>query len=82
MSINAIIESVEALLDGSVKIALGPYNDDPVGQGSLIITNPPLGVDMGAIVGTHIWGGGNTIMVGEKLWATRDGYVRIKLVDK
>ncbi len=81
MSINAIIQSVERLPDGTAKICLGPYNDDPTGQDSLIIVNPPEG-RLDGLVGVHIWGGSGTIVIGETMWAKRNGYTRIVLLDK
>ena len=81
MSINAEIIGSEVLSDGTVGIALGPYNDDAPGQSCLIVENPPEDVTAfrRAILGTHIWGDSSSIMIGTTKWANRESYTRIRL---
>ena len=80
MSIDARIHSVRETKDG-MTIYLSPRDKGTVaGQGSLVITNWPKGVDPSGLVDIEIWGGSGQIMVGDKLWAERRGYRQIVLV--
>ena len=80
MSINAIIEGVQVLADGTVKLVLGPFNDDAAGQERLIVMNPPSPPSLlRGLIGEHIWGGCGDIMIGETRLAKREGYTRIRL---
>lgn len=83
MSICAEIIGSECFGDGTVGIALGPIGDDGPGQACLICVNPPLNVDAfrRAILGQKIWGSADTIMVRDTVWAKREGYTRIRLVE-
>lgn len=84
MSISAVIIGSDIYEDGTVGLALGPYKDDPAGQSCLIVMNPPDNVDAfrRSVLGQQIWGNSSTIMVGDTKWADREGYTRIRLVDK
>jgi len=81
MAINAIISGVTVKPDGSVRLALDPYDEGPAGQKALTIVNPPAPPEiLECCIGTHIWGGGSSIMVGDTKWAERLTYTRIQLV--
>jgi hypothetical protein len=84
VSISAVIMGSDVYDDGTVGLALGPYKDDPAGQSCLIVLNPPENVDAfrRSVLGQQIWGSANTIMVGNTVWATREGYTRIRLVER
>lgn len=79
MSINAIITGVTRLPDLTARLTLEQFNNDPAGQSALILEG---GVpdNIESVIGTHIWGGASSIMIGEKLWATRHGYTHIRLI--
>ena len=49
------------------------------GQEVLTIVDPTE-ADYRGLIGTEIWGGSGDIMIGEKRWAKRIGYTRIKLI--
>ena len=79
MSINAVITGVTRLPDLTARLTLGPFNDDPPGQPSLILEGGfPDNIE--AVIGTHIWGNSAEILIGEKVWAKRHGYTAIRLV--
>jgi len=79
MSIDAIIQDVRYLPDGTAELDLGPANDKraPAGQPCLKVLNPVPHLD--ALVGSHIWGGSSEIMLGTKKLAERIGYTQIRL---
>ena len=80
MAINARIEGTSVMPDGTVRLTLGPWDDDPPGQQVLYVLNPPDPPEqMESVIGTHIWGGSGFIMIGEKEWAKREGYLDIRL---
>lgn len=80
MSIDAVITDVEYEKDGTCRLDLGPRGtlNGSGGQKSLYVTNPKPNMD--ACVGTEIWGGSGSIMVGDTLWARRNSYTEIELV--
>ncbi len=80
MAINAIIDNVSRNHDGTATLWLVAFNDDPPGQNSLVVLNPPPHLE--AAIGTHIWGGGDSIIINETKWADRVGYGSIRLVEK
>ena len=84
MSIDAVIEAVERNDDGTADIVLGSRKtrdgDSCSGQSRMTVENPPPGFE--ACVGTKVWGGGETLMVGDTKWADRIGYTRLKLVPR
>lgn len=69
--------------DGTVDLMLGPIGDDGPGQKVLTVLNPPSDVETfcKAVAFQKIWGSSDTIMVRETVWAKREGYTRIRLVD-
>lgn len=79
MSIDAIIRDVLYLDDGTVKLELAPACERraPAGQKCLIVENPVPHMDV--LKGYCIWGNAQQIMMGEKKFAKRVGYDRIRL---
>ena len=65
-----------------VRIALESHCGASTGQTALTIVNPPTtDIDiLSGLIGTFIWGGSDSIMIGDKKWADRLSYTRIKLV--
>jgi hypothetical protein len=85
MSIVARISKVDYQPDGTAKLRLVPIPgcDDPVGQPSLTVLNPPPAPQLQVAVGCDIWGGSGSIIMGrETKWADRVGYTAIRLVPK
>lgn len=78
MSINAVIDRIETLPSGHVRLWLEPFQGDGPGQSSLTVLNPPA-KHFDAVVGTHIWGDYDWIYVGKTKWAKRLGHARIAL---
>ena len=84
MSISAKIRTVIGNQDGTATLYLDPWEDDPAGQPTLTIVNPPDGdirTLARALEGQQIWGGAADIMVGTTKFAKRIGYTRIELVE-
>lgn len=82
MSIDARVTEVIRNHDGTATMKLGDRDSrHSCGQSSMTIVNPPAG-DLSGIVGTEIWGGGQSLMVGDKKFANRIGYTRCELVPK
>jgi hypothetical protein len=83
MSIDAVITDVRRNPDGTATIALGPretpYGQSCEGQRRITIENPPPG-RLDGLVGTEVWGGSESLMVGDTKWADRVGYTRARLV--
>lgn len=78
MSIDAVIERVTRNANGTATLHLGPRDGEGPGQSRLTVLNPPPSLE--AAVGTEIWGGGESIIVGrETKWADRIGYTKIRL---
>jgi hypothetical protein len=78
--------SCHGAADGNprVRLKLEPREKGSVsGQGVLTIVNPPTAnpESLSGLIGTAIWGGSSEIMIGEKKWADRIGYTRIKLIN-
>jgi len=84
MSIDARIDSVTVLSDGTVRLGLRPREGQTrPAQDALVVVNPPYPPELlEACIGTKIWGGAGDIMIGETRWATRLSYTRIQLVVK
>jgi hypothetical protein len=82
MSIDAVIGAVERNADGTATLVLMPREacDRHHGPQRMTVVNPPPLLE--AAVGTEVWGGGESLMVGrETKWADRIGYTRCRLVD-
>jgi hypothetical protein len=79
MSIDAVIDRVERNADGTADILLVAADPRraPAGQTRMTVLNPPPQFE--AAVGTQIWGGANSVMVGQTHWADRIGYTRLRL---
>jgi len=84
MSICAEIIDAICNDDGTVDLLLGPIGDEGPGQKVLTVINPPEDRQgfCKAIAFQKIWGSENQIMVGETKWADREGYTRIRLVER
>ena len=77
VSIDAIIDGVTSHSEGALLLLRDPPGRI-AGQKALIVLNPPpAGFD--AVMGMHIWGNSYSIMIGDREWAKRIGYSRIKL---
>lgn len=67
-----------------VRLKLGPREPGGVaGQTVLTIVNPS-SVDpeqLSLLLGVDIWGGNGFIMLGDRRWATRVGYTKIRLLE-
>lgn len=83
MSICAEIIGSVCNDDGTVDLLIGPIGDDGPGQKTLTVLNPPDDRETfcKAVAFQKIWGSANTIMVRETVWAKREGYTRIRLVE-
>lgn len=85
MSIDARVETVFINENGSGRLALidRPANVDGVpgikGQSSLSFETAP--EEVTALNGRDIWGGSDSIMLGDREIAKRQGYTRIVFVD-
>ena len=81
MAIDAVITGVTRNPDGTADIALGPrktpHGDSCPGQPRMTVLNPPAHFE--AAVGTEVWGGDGYVMVGDRKWADRIGYTRLRL---
>ena len=81
MSIDARIIAAQLQGNGHMRLVLVPREKGGVaGQGTLTITNWPVGADPWGLIGTEIWGGAGEIMVGDTRWAERKGYTQIMLM--
>jgi len=76
MSINAIVSAIYRKEDGSGKLHLKKYNDDPAGQPQLKFDSSPK--DLHALYGRHVWGGDSNLLIGETVIANRIGYQEIE----
>ena len=83
MSIDAKVVSVVRNSDGTATMELVARQpkSGPAGQKLMTIVNPPAG-DLSGIVGTEIWSGASSLMVGDTKFANRVGYTRCELVPK
>jgi len=82
MSIDARIEAVN-ISGSTVKLHLVPREHDGcAGQSELTIVNPPTlnKNHLSSMIGTEIWGGSGDVLVGDRKWAKRIGYTKIKLI--
>lgn len=83
MSIAAIVVGITVLPSRQVRLTLGPIDNEPPGQETLICINPPDPPDqLRALIDTKIWGGAGELYIGEKMFAERVGYTHIRLVSQ
>jgi hypothetical protein len=81
VSIDAIVHAVEYPGDGTAVLRLrDPSPTRCCGQSSLTVVNPPPGSLLDAAIGEHLWGNDRAIMIKNRQWAERIGYVRIRLL--
>ena len=86
MSIDANVTYVEVNEDGSGtlhlcdRIAVSGGPDGIAGQRGLRFSEAPHEVT--ALNGCAIWGGSSSILLGDKVIATRDGYTRISFTER
>ena len=80
MSIDARINDVRYLPDGTAELILAPADERraPAGQPRIVIDNPKPNMDV--LVGYHIWGGAGELMIGETKIAERIGYTHARLL--
>lgn len=80
MSIDAIVEGVSELADGTLKLHLGPNGDTGPGQSSLSISaGQTTLLRLSMMVGVKIWGGSSKILCGDGVIAEREGYTSLRL---
>lgn len=81
MSIDARIKDVKYNRDGTAWIGLEDREPSGcAGQPRLKVLNPPKAPLLESAVGHCIWGGGSgAVMMGDKPWADRIGYTKIRL---
>lgn len=81
MAIDAKIELVTYEPDGTVTLHLGTRDGQTApGQSALTVLNPKPGMEV--LEGECIWGGSGFIMYRDTLWARRESYCSIRLVDR
>ena len=84
MSIDAIIDDVTYNDDGTADLKLRARDPrrSSAGQKSLTVLNPPEHNFLSSAIGVAIWGNSSSILVGENLWAKRESYLSIRLLEK
>jgi hypothetical protein len=80
MSIDARVTAVTQRQDGTAVLHLEPRDERvaPAGQTRLVVENPTPG--LAALVGREVWGNDARLMLGERHFADRIGYTRLRLV--
>ena len=83
MAIDGRVAGVRKV-DGLVKLTLEPRECGTTpGQSTLIVTNPPDNWEQAfsPLIGMCLWGNSSQVILGEKLFAYREGYIDIVLSD-